>query len=298
MHFGIPHHNDAGRDDILDVIHLIGDVIVNITAASTTADCRWRKGCCSNAISRIALATAIGPTITRSRAAPSSSHPRARSRSRTFSPGRRRIDAPTCPAYRMPVPQVPMRCCPTTTATRDGIPPVSLNCNTRKTLGVARTCGYSATRSIPIRTAVAAEPAAASATATAHENYDYEVNGHTRGLQADFGDQINAQNLLSANVNYITSTTLRLNNDSYLEYRQPASQQLHQRFGVLRLVQRFGCRRKLSRKATSRRVTRRSPKEPSRIPEARPGTMEWRPVRGLNWLQEYARVQSGSGIRS
>jgi hypothetical protein len=48
------------------------------------------------------------------------------------------------------------------------------------------------------------------------ENYDYEVDGHTRGLQADFGDQVNATNLLTANVNYITSTTLRLNNDNYL----------------------------------------------------------------------------------
>ncbi|HEY1429825.1 MAG TPA: TonB-dependent receptor, partial [Candidatus Tumulicola sp.] len=55
------------------------------------------------------------------------------------------------------------------------------------------------------------------------QNYDYEVDGHTRGLQADFGDQINAQNLLSANVNYITSTTLRLNNDNYLN---TASQQV------------------------------------------------------------------------
>jgi hypothetical protein len=47
-------------------------------------------------------------------------------------------------------------------------------------------------------------------------NYDYEVDGHTRGLQADFGDQLNSTNLLTANVNYITSTTLRINNDNYL----------------------------------------------------------------------------------
>jgi hypothetical protein len=54
-------------------------------------------------------------------------------------------------------------------------------------------------------------------------NYDYEVDGHTRGIQADLGDQINATNLLSANLNYITSTTLRLNNDNYLN---TASQQV------------------------------------------------------------------------
>ena len=47
-------------------------------------------------------------------------------------------------------------------------------------------------------------------------NYDYEVDGHTRGLQMDFGDQINSQNLITSNVNYITSTTLRDNNYNYL----------------------------------------------------------------------------------
>ncbi len=48
------------------------------------------------------------------------------------------------------------------------------------------------------------------------QNYDYEVDGHTRGLQLDFGDQIDSANLLTANVNYITSTTLRVNNFNYL----------------------------------------------------------------------------------
>ncbi len=47
-------------------------------------------------------------------------------------------------------------------------------------------------------------------------NYDYEVDGHTRGVQADFGDQLSSTNQLTANVNYITSTTLRINNDNYL----------------------------------------------------------------------------------
>ena len=47
-------------------------------------------------------------------------------------------------------------------------------------------------------------------------NYDYEVDGHTRGVQADFGDQISSTNQFTANVNYITSTTLRINNDNYL----------------------------------------------------------------------------------
>ncbi|HEU5479884.1 MAG TPA: Plug domain-containing protein, partial [Candidatus Tumulicola sp.] len=47
------------------------------------------------------------------------------------------------------------------------------------------------------------------------ENYDYEVDGHTRGLQLDFGDQINSANQFSANINYITSTTLRMNNYNY-----------------------------------------------------------------------------------
>ncbi|MBV8372779.1 MAG: TonB-dependent receptor, partial [Candidatus Eremiobacteraeota bacterium] len=47
-------------------------------------------------------------------------------------------------------------------------------------------------------------------------NYDYEVDGHTRGLQMDIGDQINSTNLLTSNINYITATTLRINNFNYL----------------------------------------------------------------------------------
>jgi Carboxypeptidase regulatory-like domain len=46
-------------------------------------------------------------------------------------------------------------------------------------------------------------------------NYEYELNAHTRGIQADFGDQINSQNLLTATYNYLTSTTWRLNNSNY-----------------------------------------------------------------------------------
>jgi hypothetical protein len=47
-------------------------------------------------------------------------------------------------------------------------------------------------------------------------NFDYEVDGHTRGVQADYGNQINSEHLITANVNYITSTTLRINNFNYL----------------------------------------------------------------------------------
>ncbi len=48
-------------------------------------------------------------------------------------------------------------------------------------------------------------------------NFDYEVDAHTSGLQLQFADQINNTNLLSANVNYVTSKTLRyynFNNDN------------------------------------------------------------------------------------
>jgi hypothetical protein len=38
---------------------------------------------------------------------------------------------------------------------------------------------------------------------------DYELNTHSRGLNLDFGDQVNAHNLLTANASYTTSTTLR-----------------------------------------------------------------------------------------
>jgi hypothetical protein len=46
-------------------------------------------------------------------------------------------------------------------------------------------------------------------------NYDYEVDGHTRGLQLDFGDQIDATNQINASVNYIKSSAYRINNYNY-----------------------------------------------------------------------------------
>ncbi|MDQ2866267.1 MAG: TonB-dependent receptor [Candidatus Eremiobacteraeota bacterium] len=48
------------------------------------------------------------------------------------------------------------------------------------------------------------------------ENYDYEVNAHTRGAQLDFGKQINDKNLFTATANYVTSKTWRYNNSNYL----------------------------------------------------------------------------------
>ncbi|HTA38986.1 MAG TPA: TonB-dependent receptor, partial [Candidatus Acidoferrales bacterium] len=47
------------------------------------------------------------------------------------------------------------------------------------------------------------------------QNYDYEVDGHTHGFQADFGDQINSANLISASVNYVKSDAYRINNYNY-----------------------------------------------------------------------------------
>jgi Carboxypeptidase regulatory-like domain/TonB dependent receptor len=47
------------------------------------------------------------------------------------------------------------------------------------------------------------------------QNYDYEVDGHTRGAQMDFGDQINSNNQINASVNYIKSSALRDNNYNY-----------------------------------------------------------------------------------
>ncbi len=53
-------------------------------------------------------------------------------------------------------------------------------------------------------------------------NYDYEVDGHTRGLQADFGDQINSTNQINASVNYVKSGAYRDNNYNY--YNGPYQQ--------------------------------------------------------------------------
>ncbi|MEO9263431.1 MAG: TonB-dependent receptor, partial [Candidatus Baltobacteraceae bacterium] len=48
------------------------------------------------------------------------------------------------------------------------------------------------------------------------ENFDYEVNAHTRGFQLDFGKQIDDRNLITATANYVTSRTWRYNNSNYL----------------------------------------------------------------------------------
>ena len=47
-------------------------------------------------------------------------------------------------------------------------------------------------------------------------NYDYEVNSHKRGVELQFGDQLNGQNQLSGWVQYEGETLLRTNNFNYL----------------------------------------------------------------------------------
>lgn len=46
-------------------------------------------------------------------------------------------------------------------------------------------------------------------------NYDYEVNSHTRGVEAQFADQINAHNQLTGTLNLVTATTDRYFNTQY-----------------------------------------------------------------------------------
>lgn len=41
---------------------------------------------------------------------------------------------------------------------------------------------------------------------------DYELNTHTRGGQVQFADQLNAQNMFTATLNYVTANTMRMNN--------------------------------------------------------------------------------------
>lgn len=48
------------------------------------------------------------------------------------------------------------------------------------------------------------------------ENYDYEIDSHTRGAELQFGDQLSDQHILTGTLNYVTATTDRLNNyDDY-----------------------------------------------------------------------------------
>ncbi len=50
-------------------------------------------------------------------------------------------------------------------------------------------------------------------------NFDYEVNSHTRGAQAQFADQVSDKHQIVAMVNYVTATTVRYNNFNYLNGR-------------------------------------------------------------------------------
>ncbi len=52
---------------------------------------------------------------------------------------------------------------------------------------------------------------------------DYELNTHTRGLQLQFADQINAENLLQFTGNYTTASVVRWNNEYYAAPSQVTS---------------------------------------------------------------------------
>ncbi len=52
---------------------------------------------------------------------------------------------------------------------------------------------------------------------------DYELNSHTRGVSAQFQDQINGQNLLSVQGSYTTATIVRDNNGFYEQAYLPAA---------------------------------------------------------------------------
>lgn len=52
---------------------------------------------------------------------------------------------------------------------------------------------------------------------------DYELNTHTRGLSAEFQDQLNEQNLLGATASYTTATIVRDNNAFYSQASLPAA---------------------------------------------------------------------------
>ena len=54
------------------------------------------------------------------------------------------------------------------------------------------------------------------------ENYEYEVDSHTRGAELQFGDQFSSRNLFTASANFITATTSRYNN--YNDYNDTDQQ--------------------------------------------------------------------------
>ncbi len=61
-------------------------------------------------------------------------------------------------------------------------------------------------------------PYGALALAGYRSGYDYEIGSHARGGQIEFADQINDANQLTATFNYVTSNTLRYNNLNDLNY--------------------------------------------------------------------------------
>ncbi len=47
-------------------------------------------------------------------------------------------------------------------------------------------------------------------------NFDYEVDSHTRGAELQFADQLSDHHQLTGSANYVTASTVRLNNFNYL----------------------------------------------------------------------------------
>jgi hypothetical protein len=60
-------------------------------------------------------------------------------------------------------------------------------------------------------------------TGAGYPTFDYELSTHTRGIQLDAEDQVNAQNLLSLTGNYTTASVTRWNNQFYSAPSHPTN---------------------------------------------------------------------------
>jgi len=144
MHFGIPHRNDAGRDDV-QVLY--------------TSSAQYRQFYSGVDDGGLPLAQGLLQQCSFWRRQPPN-------RSPISSRAPRPTAAPTSPGFPTRVRAAPIRCCPTTIAMHGGTRPTSSSCNIKRILEATPIFGYSATRSIPIRIA-AARAGAVSAAATA-----------------------------------------------------------------------------------------------------------------------------------
>lgn len=210
VHIGIPHRSDAGRDDV----QLLWDSEMALTGFySTTNDIISTQGCAGpTAVSGAACASAIGLGVPYYIGSVTWSCPSLVGQS--FTQAALVHHASCVTPYSFPSSGVP----PGTT-----IPYTASDTmrNNQEIAKVQYTKNFGSTAFLRVygytyySDWVYNAPQSLYAAFAACCPADYELSSHTRGLSANFQDQINPQNLVSVQASYVTANSIRDNNTFY-----------------------------------------------------------------------------------